>query len=257
MIRLSSADPAAATKDAETPADAEAAEEDTGPSDEMREALLAEIAGLLGDSLVESHIVPGKQLYLRVTPESWKETHRVLRDEMGFKFFEFLSAIDWMPSPFGKSEDASADAGVAVTTVDEPGEIEQGLAGGDTRFQVFTRLVDISHETPGKSVGVIVKVDVPDPHEHPEPALETLLSIFPGTNWHEREIHEMFGIAFAGHPYLEKLYLPTGFEGNPLRKDFPLLARHVKPWPGIVDVEPMPEDDDADSDATAEGGDEA
>ena len=61
----------------------------------------------------------------------------------------------------------------------------------------------------------------------------------------------MFGIGFAGHPYLEKLYLPTGFEGNPLRKDFPLLARHVKPWPGIVDVEPMPDEDDDDEDADA------
>lgn len=247
MIRLSSAD--TTTEDPAT----DEATEDAAPSDELREGLLAEIAGLLGDSLVESHIVPGKQLYLRVTPESWKETHRVLRDEMGFKFFEFLSAIDWMPSPFGKSEDSSADAGVSVTKVEDPGEIEQGLAGGDTRFQVFTRVVDITRQ----SLGVIVKVDVPDPHEDPEPVLETLLSIYPGTNWHEREIHEMFGIGFTGHPYLEKLYLPTDFEGNPLRKDFPLLARHVKPWPGIVDVEPMPDEGDDEEDAAAEGGDDA
>jgi NADH-quinone oxidoreductase subunit C len=40
------------------------------------------------------------------------------------------------------------------------------------------------------------------------------------------------------------MYLPMDFEGFPLRKDFPLLARIVKPWPGIVDVEPMPGDDD-------------
>jgi NADH-quinone oxidoreductase subunit C len=59
----------------------------------------------------------------------------------------------------------------------------------------------------------------------------------------------MFGITFNGHPHLSHIYLPGGFEGNPLRKDFPLLAREVKPWPGIVDVEPMPGDD--------EGGDEA
>ena len=251
MIRLSSAD--TATEGTETP-DTEA---DATPSDELREGLLAEISELLGDALVESHIVPGKQLYLRVTPESWKETHRILRDEVGFKFFEFLSAIDWMPSPFGKSEDASVDVGTPVTKVEDPGEIEQGLAGGETRFQVFTRVVDVTHP---QSVGVIVKVDVPDPHEDPEPVLETLLSIYPGTNWHEREIHEMFGIGFSGHPYLEKLYLPTGFEGNPLRKDFPLLARHVKPWPGIVDVEPMPDEadeSDDDEDATAEGGDDA
>jgi NADH-quinone oxidoreductase subunit C len=38
------------------------------------------------------------------------------------------------------------------------------------------------------------------------------------------------------------MYLPAEFEGHPLRKDFPLLSRIVKPWPGIVDVEPLPGD---------------
>lgn len=56
----------------------------------------------------------------------------------------------------------------------------------------------------------------------------------------------------SGNANLAHLYLPGAFEGNPLRKDFPLLARRVKPWPGIVDVEPMPgADDEGDSD---EGG---
>ena len=54
----------------------------------------------------------------------------------------------------------------------------------------------------------------------------------------------MYGITFTGHPHLVHLYLPGAFEGYPLRKDFPLLARRVKPWPGIVDVEPMPGGDD-------------
>ena len=66
----------------------------------------------------------------------------------------------------------------------------------------------------------------------------------------------MFGIDFVGHPDLRHIYLPADFEGHPLRKDFPLLARVVKPWPGIVDVEPMPggDDDDADEGAADGGG---
>jgi NADH-quinone oxidoreductase subunit C len=60
----------------------------------------------------------------------------------------------------------------------------------------------------------------------------------------------MFGIAFDGHPGLRHLYLPGEFEGHPLRKDFPLLARLVKPWPGIVDVEPMPGEPAAPENAT-------
>ena len=47
----------------------------------------------------------------------------------------------------------------------------------------------------------------------------------------------MYGVRFDGHPSLRHLYLPAEFEGHPLRKDFPLLARVVKPWPGLVDVE--------------------
>jgi NADH-quinone oxidoreductase subunit C len=65
----------------------------------------------------------------------------------------------------------------------------------------------------------------------------------------------MFGITFEGNPDLRNLYLPTEFEGHPLRKEFPLLARVVKPWPGIVDVEPMPGEDPDDEEASEEGAD--
>jgi NADH-quinone oxidoreductase subunit C len=61
----------------------------------------------------------------------------------------------------------------------------------------------------------------------------------------------MFGINFTGHNDLRHIYLPTEFEGHPLRKDFPLLARIVKPWPGIVDVEQLPGEDE---DEAGEGG---
>jgi NADH-quinone oxidoreductase subunit C len=67
----------------------------------------------------------------------------------------------------------------------------------------------------------------------------------------------MFGIVFEGHPKLDNLYLPDGFEGHPLRKTFPLLSREVEPWPGTVDVEAMPgtenvEADGAEAEAEAE-----
>jgi NADH-quinone oxidoreductase subunit C len=89
-------------------------------------------------------------------------------------------------------------------------------------------------------LGINIKADVDDT----QPSIQSWTSVFVGANWHERETWEMFGIVFTGHPDLRKMYLPMDFEGFPLRKDFPLLARIVKPWPGIVDVEPMPGDDD-------------
>jgi NADH-quinone oxidoreductase subunit C len=54
----------------------------------------------------------------------------------------------------------------------------------------------------------------------------------------------MFGIDFDGNMNLAPLYLPDDFIGNPLLKSYPLIAREVKPWPGDVDVEAMPEPDE-------------
>ena len=60
----------------------------------------------------------------------------------------------------------------------------------------------------------------------------TLTGVFRGANWHERETWEMFGVVFEGHPNLVKLLLPDEFEGHPLRKEFLLMSREVKAWPG-------------------------
>ncbi|MEU8612166.1 NADH-quinone oxidoreductase subunit C, partial [Actinoplanes sp. NPDC048791] len=64
------------------------------------------------------------------------------------------------------------------------------------------------------------------------PVVESVIDLFPGAAWHERETHEMFGISFTRHPDLRPLLLPPGFEGNPLRKEFVLASRVAKAWPG-------------------------
>lgn len=60
--------------------------------------------------------------------------------------------------------------------------------------------------------------------------LASLVSVYPGAAWHERETHEMFGIGFPGP--LPPLLLPPEFEGHPLRKSFVLASRVAKAWPG-------------------------
>lgn len=199
--------------------------------DEARDAIVARLREELGDAVVGSHVRPGDDLWVRVRRDAWREAGIVARDALGFRYFQYLSAIDWLPSPFGKGEDSPTDARPEPST-----EIVTGYAGGDTRFQVIARLHSLSAK-----LGIHLKADLPDD----DLSIATWLPVFAGVNWHEREAHEMFGITFTGHPHLANLYLPGAFEGHPLRKDFPLLARHVKPWPGIVDVEPMPSDGDA------------
>lgn len=240
MIRLPSAETPNAAAD-------DAAAEDAAAvvDDEAREALLEAITTELGDAIVAHHHIPGKDLWIRVANEAWPETAEYLRNRQRFRYFNWLSAIDWKQSPFGRSHEAAVD--VSTDAVAEESEADSGFtetgadgfAGGSTRFQAIARVNSLTTQ-----IGLTIKADVDD-----DLAIGTWTATYPGAGWHERETSEMFGITFTGNDDLRGIYLPAEFEGNPLRKDYPLMARLVKPWPGIVDVEPMPEVEDATSGA--------
>lgn len=93
----------------------------------------------------------------------------------------------------------------------------------DRGFQVVAHLWSTSAHH-----GVLVRTRV----GREVPVLSSVVEIYPGAAWHERETHEMFGISFAGHPDLAPLLLPPEFEGHPLRKEFVLATRVAKAWPG-------------------------
>ncbi|MEC8464923.1 MAG: NADH-quinone oxidoreductase subunit C [Actinomycetota bacterium] len=213
-------------------------DESTPVVDELRNEIVARLRADLGDAVVDVHQVPQVDLWVRVTPESWRAAGEALRAQ-GFDYFCFISAMDWMPSPFGDGEN---DPTEEVEEDPAASEIRQGYTGGDTRFQMLARVTDTR-----RHVSVTLKADLPQ-HADGTMSIESWIPVYAGANWHERETHEMFGISFDGHPDLRNMYLPGDFEGYPLRKDFPLLARLVKPWPGIVDVEPMPASDDDEGD---------
>jgi NADH-quinone oxidoreductase subunit C len=197
------------------------------PRDVRREEAMAELLSAIGDSVRDSLVKPGDDMWIRVDAAGWRAAVEAVKS-LGYSYFCYLSAIDWMPSPFGRGEDDPTEP-----APERDSTIVQGYAGGETRFQLLARFVQ-----PVTSLGVNLKADVPE-----SMSVESISAVFAGANWHERETHEMFGIGFEGHPDLRNMYLPSDFEGHPLRKDFPLLARIVKPWPGIVDVEPLPGDD--------------
>ncbi len=205
--------------------------EETLPPDEKRENLLTELSESLGEILIDSYLRPHEDLWLRVRVDNWHDAVRTAKDA-GFAYFGFLSAIDWNIAPEGRYENTEFDAGL-IEEDDEPVNLDAstGYAGGDTRFQLLMQLHSLDRQ-----LGVILKADLGE-----DLTVDTIRDLFPGADWHERETHEMFGIVFQGHPTLQPLYLPTEFEGHPLRKDFPLLARQVKPWPGVVDIEEIPE----------------
>ena len=212
--------------------------EETPVVDELRDEIVAKLRSDLGDAVIDVHQIPCVDLWVRVSADAWRATGEALRAQ-GFDYFCFLSAMDWMPSPFGTGENDPTDE-----VEDDPSasEVRQGYAGGETRFQMLARVTDLR-----RHVSITLKADVPEASDG-SMSIDSWISVYAGANWHERETHEMFGINFAGHPDLRNMYLPGDFEGYPLRKDFPLLARLVKPWPGIVDVEPMPASDDDEGD---------
>jgi len=98
-----------------------------------------------------------------------------------------------------------------------------GVDEQDGGFGVVAHLWSVRHRH-----GALLRTTVP----RDEPRLASLVPVFAGAAWHERETFEMFGVIFDGHPRLEPLLLPDGFTGHPLRKDFVLASRVAKEWPG-------------------------
>lgn len=151
-------------------------------------------------------------LKINVDISSWIDTHKILKKDFNLSFFNWLSAVDW------DNEVKTGDAPKEPVT---------------PSFEILSCLSQTNSNNLVISSTVISK-------ENAE--IESLVDVFAGANWHEREAYEMFGINFLNHPNLTKLYLPDDYEGNPLLKSFELISREVKPWPGDVDVEGMPED---------------
>ena len=114
---------------------------------------------------------------------------------------------------------AKTTRGLDLTYFDFLGGVDEAEEG----FGVVTHLYSPIHKH-----HLLLRTVVP----REAPALPSLTGVFHGANWHEREAWEMFGIVFTGHPNLVKLLLADEFEGHPLRKEFLLMSREVKPWPG-------------------------
>ena len=81
-------------------------------------------------------------------------------------------------------------------------------------FEVVYRLVSLEHNH-----SVMIKTRC---HERENPAMPSVVNLWEGANFQEREIYDLMGITFTGHPNMKRMFLWEGFEGHPLRKDFQL-----------------------------------
>jgi NADH-quinone oxidoreductase subunit C len=112
----------------------------------------------------------------------------VLRDTCGFALLSELGATDYLGYP-GRTR---------------------------SRFEVHYVLLNLD-----TAERIIVKVGVDDP----DPTLPTAVTLWTGADWMEREVFDMFGIKFSGHPDLRRILMPEEFTAYPLRKDYPLRGR--------------------------------
>jgi len=94
-----------------------------------------------------------------------------------------------------------------------------GLPGAD--FTVFYHLLSIERNN---DVRIKVALAANDLH------LPTATGIWPNANWYEREVWDLYGIEFKGHPHLVRLLMPRTWEGHPLRKDYPARATEFDPF---------------------------
>jgi NADH-quinone oxidoreductase subunit C len=83
----------------------------------------------------------------------------------------------------------------------------------EPRFEVVYHLLSIAKK---ERVRLKVRLD------GSSPALDSVTQVWPAANYFEREVFDLFGVRFAGHPYLRRLLMPEDWEGHPLRKDYPV-----------------------------------
>lgn len=102
----------------------------------------------------------------------------------------------------------------------------------EPRFSLLYQLYSMRH-----NARLRLKVITPGD----DPVMPTATGVHLNANWHEREIYDMFGITFTGHPDLRRILMPSDWAGHPLRKDYPLGYEEVQfsfNWKEIDDKKP-------------------
>lgn len=128
------------------------------------------------------------EAHVFVTPEQVVEVLTWLRDKQGFELLSTITAVDYWPQALSPQ-------------------------GEEPRFHVIYQLTSVS-----QNLSVQVRV----PAAASRPVVPTVSGVYASANWREREVWDMFGIRFEGHPDLRRILMPQDWEGHPLRKDYPL-----------------------------------
>lgn len=137
---------------------------------------------VLGDNFLEEGEFRG-QRFVILRKDGIREAIKLLKD-LGFNHLQTLTGVDYLRIPNRR-----------------------------TRFEVVYQLYSIE-----KRLQLRLRVEVPED----DPEVDSIVDLFPCANFLEREVYDLLGIRFKGHPNLKRILLPENWVGYPLRKDYPL-----------------------------------
>ncbi len=121
-----------------------------------------------------------------------------------------------------KDSESPFDMLMTISAVDWLRWKEQtGMPQPEKRYSLTYNLYSMS-----KKVRLFVQIAI-----MPADVVPSAVSVYASANWAEREVFDMFGIQFGGHPELRRIYLPEDFSGHPLQKDFPLQGHEPQDFP--------------------------
>ena len=135
---------------------------------------------------IKTSTIKHQQIYITINIDDLVDVATVLKTNQKLKFKQLID----------------------ITAVDYP--------SNEKRFKIVYFL--LSHEFNQR---IIISSFINDNEQ-----VETLTNIFPSANWMEREVFDMYGVVFKNHPDLRRILTDYGFEGHPLRKDFPLTGHN-------------------------------
>ena len=181
---------------------------------EKIKTLAAHVEARLPDVLTRMPSLPDELCY-EVPPEKLKEVALSLRDspELKFEILVDVAGLDYLD--YGTTEwktySATTSGFSRGVNRDAPRKPHDGA-----RFAVAYHLLSITNNQRLRLRSRCVDAE--------DPVIDSLVDIWPGANWFEREAFDLFGILFAGHPDLRRILTDYGFIGHPFRKDFPLIG---------------------------------
>lgn len=162
---------------------------------------LESVKKVLGEQVVSSKVTLGTA-EITIKSTDILSAFTKLKEALEFNFFVNVTAVDFLN----------------LESVDDP-DVDEALGIGDERFQLVYHLLSLKRKD-----RVRIKVAVSESNTE----VDSVTSLWPGANFMESEVYDMYGITFKGHPNLRRILMYDEFKGYPLRKDYPVQGKQPR-----------------------------